>query len=472
MKHLAVYLSLALVAPTALGHAAEAGAPSFNCTNSATPIERAICADSTLGDLDKTLAGLLKNSLARYPARRKIILSGQRLWLAQRDRTCRSQPESISACLAAIYQTRIGQLRSLDRGADSTGVCNKIKKMAKLYFARPKPAAECRDEKCFYAPSPLDALAETTGSGVTTEKHAAELDISPDDMHELADWAGRAPRHFTLSKEVMQALKEKGIGGGSYVDRLPDSNFFAVSSVNGSAQCISSGYFAVEKGRARPGDGPKNWDDEESAGCGVARGFGTVAGTPIAFQDDHDYGPNLASSLSVAPWIKDHFAPFCTIEFKFAPRFNSHVKYNDWDESCSNGACDALREAGLVLVQKVHGNLAATEKMFVERLTSSQRNSFHLLTMLSKVASPAKDGAYQSNRTGDPAGLRDDDPLMLPVVVNGNIYLASLGHFTIGWRVFSDWSVTFDRLAGNEKVQAAAFAIGMTKGSLIDASVK
>ena len=61
---------------------------------------------------------------------------------------------------------------------------------------------------------------------------------------------------------------------------------------------------------------------------------------------------------------------------------------------------------------------------------------------------------------------------MLPVVIDGNFYLASLGHFTIGWRVFHDWSVTFDRLEGDKKVTAASFAIGMAKGKLIDVRVK
>jgi hypothetical protein len=131
---------------------------------------------------------------------------------------------------------------------------------------------------------------------VTKEKHAAELRNGT--FSELADWASRAPQSFTLSDEVMQALKDKGVG--DYVDRLPDSNFFAVSGVSGTAQCISSGYFSVENGRAHTADGPKNWD--EDACFGGTRWFGTVDRTPVAFQDDHTYYvPQITSSLSVAP---------------------------------------------------------------------------------------------------------------------------------------------------------------------------
>jgi hypothetical protein len=124
------------------------------------------------------------------------------------------------------------------------------------------------------------------------------------------------------------------------------------------------------------------------------------------------------------------------------------------------------------LVQKVQKNPAATEKLYVERLTLSQRNSFLILTRLSKAANTAENGSFGRSQSGDPTGLRDTDPLMLPIVVNGNIYLASLGHCTIGWRIYSDWSLTVDRLDGDKKVTAASFAFGMTSGRLIDVRVK
>jgi uncharacterized protein len=344
MKHLAVYLSLALVAP--LGHATEG--PSFDCTKAATPIEQAICADSKLGDLDKTLAGLLKATLARDPARRKAILSEQRLWLAQRDRTVRPGAENVSGCLEGIYRTRIGQLQILlssEPITGSAGICKKIVKIAGVYRARLK---QTRDPKTGNtAPSPLDALAETPGRGVIKEKHADE------------------PGHrVTLSKEVIQALQRDHDGPIAYIDHLPDSNFFAVTLCDGTpCLCILSKYFTVEDGRARTADGPKNWDDEKT-GCLVARWFGTVDGTQVAFQDDYDgFGPQLTPNLSVAPWVKDHFGPFCTVEFKFAPRFDSPVTANDvWPEGCSIGPCDALRKAALKLVQEVQKNPLATEK--------------------------------------------------------------------------------------------------------------
>jgi hypothetical protein len=86
-----------------------------------------------------------------------------------------------------------GLLLSSEPVTGSAGVSKKIVKIAEYDLARSKPAAECRDEKCIDPPSPLDALAETPDSGVTKEKHAAELHIRFDDLSEPADWAGRAP---------------------------------------------------------------------------------------------------------------------------------------------------------------------------------------------------------------------------------------------------------------------------------------
>jgi hypothetical protein len=59
----------------------------------------------------------------------------------------------------------------------------------------------------------------------------------------------------------------------------------------------------------------------------------------------------------------------------------------------------------------------------------------------------------------------------LPYVYQGRIYVASLRHFTIGWREFADWSVEFDSLVNGQLVRQGAFAVGMQKGPLTDVSI-
>jgi hypothetical protein len=71
-----------------------------------------------------------------------------------------------------------------------------------------------------------------------------------------------------------------------------------------------------------------------------------------------------------------------------------------------------------------------------------------------------------------PAELRDDHPLLLPVVVNRRVYLASVGHFTIGWRVYADWKVAVDAGDADKTSEIARFAVGMAKGRIVAATGK
>jgi hypothetical protein len=58
------------------------------------------------------------------------------------------------------------------------------------------------------------------------------------------------------------------------------------------------------------------------------------------------------------------------------------------------------------------------------------------------------------------------------MVVARRVFLATVGHFTIGWRVFSDWKVTVETGEADKTSEIARFAIGMTKGPIASATVK
>ena len=55
---------------------------------------------------------------------------------------------------------------------------------------------------------------------------------------------------------------------------------------------------------------------------------------------------------------------------------------------------------------------------------------------------------------------------------DGKLYLASAGHFIIGWRVYADWSVKLQILDGGALQDKAIFAIGMAKGEIANISIK
>jgi hypothetical protein len=65
----------------------------------------------------------------------------------------------------------------------------------------------------------------------------------------------------------------------------------------------------------------------------------------------------------------------------------------------------------------------------------------------------------------------DESPFHLPYIHNGELYIASLGHVTVGWRYFGDWRVIFAQLDRGNIVERASFAVGMEKGKLEDVTI-
>jgi uncharacterized protein YecT (DUF1311 family) len=82
---------------------AGAWAASFDCTKAATRVEKLICADAALSQLDSALAQRYQ-SVRRLADDPEAVLAAQRAWLRQRDR-CRD-----SDCLANAYRERIAAL--------------------------------------------------------------------------------------------------------------------------------------------------------------------------------------------------------------------------------------------------------------------------------------------------------------------------------------------------------------------------
>ena len=118
----------------------------------------------------------------------------------------------------------------------------------------------------------------------------------------------------------------------------------------------------------------------------------------------------------------------------------------------------------LALVEAVQTDPIVARKAQFEKLNDSQRSDFDALEKLASAKDPDK--------IGDPADLTDQSPLPMPLLVGDTLYLARVGHWTIGWRTYSDWSVRLDLRQGDQLKPVANIAIGMAKGRLESASVK
>ena len=90
-----------------------AQAQSFDCTKARTPSERAICAQPSLGALDRAVADAYAAALARPDANAAALQASEQAWLRSRDAKC-SPPArghaSLAACLSAALTARLTAL--------------------------------------------------------------------------------------------------------------------------------------------------------------------------------------------------------------------------------------------------------------------------------------------------------------------------------------------------------------------------
>lgn len=101
----ASWLGLSLVAMMPIAQAA-----GFDCAKAATSVEKAICANSGLSDLDSALAAAYRSALAAS-ANPVALKSGQRAWLTRVRDHCRNVD-----CLEQAYRGRIATLASITAG--------------------------------------------------------------------------------------------------------------------------------------------------------------------------------------------------------------------------------------------------------------------------------------------------------------------------------------------------------------------
>src|SRR5437868_3880818 len=90
-------------------------AASFDCSKAETIIEKAICANSTLGQLDQQLASVYMD--AKNKKGDTSLTDTQRKWLAKRSKECAvptsdAKDANLVRCVGEQYQARLFELLS------------------------------------------------------------------------------------------------------------------------------------------------------------------------------------------------------------------------------------------------------------------------------------------------------------------------------------------------------------------------
>ena len=291
--------------------------------------------------------------------------------------------------------------------------------------------------------------------------------------------AEQLQRPFTPSPGLLKALD--GIQEELVVSDLPGSSLFAANSIGGTASCNSTVFFSVSQGRARLVPGPEGWQNDIGGSCGLTRSFASVEGLPVVIDDNLDAGPSLASTLTLTPWGGGRWLKPCAASFVFAPHFDPAKTLNDWasldnweNNECGSGGCEGFQRAALDLVKQTQQDRAEVESHLLAALTGPQRDEYQRLKRGADRPDPDDPQAAGDDapKPKTAAALTDTSPLLLPMVVDNHVFLASVGHFTIGWRVFSDWKVTVETSEADRTREIARFAVGMTPGPIVSVTVK
>jgi hypothetical protein len=228
-------------------------------------------------------------------------------------------------------------------------------------------------------------------------------------------------------------------------------------------------------------EGPEGWKNDGGASCGVTRSFASIYRVPFVIDDSLDFGPSLISRLTLTPWIDDKWAEPCQADFVFAPHFDTKSVLNDWPSlnnweanHCGTN-CGEFQRAALELVRQTQLDPAGAEARLLAAMTVPQREEYLRLKRIADRPDAAADrpaGGDNAKRRAAAAALTDTSPLLLPIVIDSRAYLATVGHFTIGWRYFSDWKVTIETGEADKTKEIARFAIAMTPGPIVNATVK
>jgi hypothetical protein len=291
--------------------------------------------------------------------------------------------------------------------------------------------------------------------------------------------AARPPGSFTPSRDLLKALDD--VQGELTVSALPGTNLLAANSIGGTANCNSTVFFSVNHGSTHLVPPPESWEDDAGGACGLTRSFASVDGIAVVIDDNLDSGPNLASSLTLTPWDHGKWRDPCRADFVFAPHFDTGKTLNDWaslnnweTNDCGSDGCDGFRRAALNLVEGTQADRAGVESHLLAAMTVAQREEYQRLKRVADRpdAADAPTDGDENEHPKTAAGLTDTMPLLLPMLVGNRVFLASVGHFTVGWRVFSDWKVTVDAAEADKTREIARFAVGMTQGAIVSAVIK
>jgi uncharacterized protein len=182
----------------ALPFAKPAKAASFDCGKAETAIEKTICSNALLSDLDSQLEAAFKAAFRRYtPDDQKAFLDNQRIWLKTRETNCAAKTGDNSDCLKDLYTARLKALQTLAKSPASA--------LVNLTWT---DGLVCRGDKALLRFSHDDGMDNPLSNAPPDIGGALALASDAKPSCTLAD--GRVVRYKTASENDASAYGECG----------------------------------------------------------------------------------------------------------------------------------------------------------------------------------------------------------------------------------------------------------------------
>jgi uncharacterized protein YecT (DUF1311 family) len=417
----------------------------IDCQQASTNVEHAICRDTGVYALDGELTQALHRVLETHPNERNSMLIDERHWIATRDARCSPLGDDVSKmhdCLEEAYREQLDVVRRKDSALPPGSSTGSRVAACKGLLDRYRPLANTHPGK-----RPLVVLAEAGAAGFELTGGGDTI-LHP--ASDLVSWAKGQQPPVSISAQLSEALALDGNGGT--LQKAPRVPFFMLSRLEGSAACDSSAFFLVKDGIALPSRGPFDDAEDECPNRGV---FASLDSVPLYVRENYDYQPGMQASWEVATWHSDHFEAACTVSLSYRPWVSAKT-LNTSEDGCDGADCEDMRKAAFDLVKaKIAGTVSA--ESILRGLTAQQRERY-------QVAQSAAEGQ------SDPGA--SENVVFVPYVRQDEVYVARIADRTIGWRDYADQSVKFERLEDGKITARAAFAVGVWKGELENASVE
>jgi hypothetical protein len=334
-----------------------------------------------------------------------------------------------------------------------------------------KPGAGTADGGWVYPDSPVQTLDRDPASGLKLARTIITLTDYSDDA--FVEQAEKQPEKFTPSAALLQAMSDNE---NQYVEiqHLAGSPYYLAVTTGGTAHCSTMTWFTVKDGKGQAMAGPKSWEATDGGFCGVDMTFGSLDGNLVAIEDaGGGLMPNMSVSATLSTRTSDGWAPDCATTFDFAPRFDAEHVANPGDvPACTDAACLKLREAVLAALEAFQAGPQSALAKALAGLLGDQRAAFDTMRQLWRPQNGDATDNGSTQTSDSPSDALDNDPFALPLQVDGKLYLAMIGHRTIGWRTFSDYQIDVYTLKDGKLDRVNSFLMGMARGKLLQAKAK